>query len=131
MISAKRIFRVLLAASPLLLASCATTKPPIDELGAASRMLAAARSAGAATYAPADYRSASQRLDQAQSAEGRHDYDAATQLANESAADGELATARARVAKAREAVERLKQQNASLEQGLGDQNTQGFQEVQP
>ena len=104
----------------LSMQACAPTKPPVEELDAASRSLATARSAGAQEYAPADYRVAGQRYQEAQAAEASEDYDAATQLARESVADAELASARARLGKARETVQKLRQDNAGLDRDLVD-----------
>jgi hypothetical protein len=100
------------------LSACSPTKPPVEELDAASRALGAAKIAGAQTYAASEYRSAGQRYDQAQAAESRHDYDAAAQLAREATADSELASAKARLGKAREAVAKLRQDNAALDRNL-------------
>lgn len=102
---------------------CTPTRPPIDELAAASRALANARSADAPNLAPADYRAASQQLDQARAAEGRQDYDVAAQFAHQSAADGELALAKAKLGKARASVDKLRQDNATLDHDLGDRST--------
>lgn len=101
-----------------LLLGCSPTRPPINELDAASRALGSARAAEAPTYAAAEYRSAGQRFDQAQAAEGRGDYDDAARYARESMADSELAAAKARLAKTRTVVERLKQDNANLDRDL-------------
>lgn len=98
--------------------ACAPTRPPVGELDNASRALGAARAADAASYAPAEYRVAGQRFDEAQAAEGNRDYDAAIQLASESAVDSELAIARTRLAKARQVVDRLRQDNAGLDRDL-------------
>lgn len=104
----------------LALQACSPTKPPTDLLDAASRSLGSARTAGAADYAATEYRSAGRRYDQAQAAEAREDYDEAARLARESSADSELAIAKARLGKAREAVDRLKQENAVLDRDLTD-----------
>ena len=96
------------------LAACGPTKPPTDQLGVASRNLAAARAAGAATYAPQELRAAEQHFAAANAASSRQDYDDAAHFAGQSAVDSELAAARARLGKAREAVESLKRQNADL-----------------
>jgi transposase InsO family protein len=104
----------------LALQGCSPTKPPTDLLDAASRSLGSARTAGAAEYAAPEYRSAGRRYDQAQAAEAREDYDEAARLARESSADSELAIAKARLGKAREAVDRLKQENAVLDRDLTD-----------
>jgi len=95
----------------------------VDELAAASRALASARAADAPTLAPADYRAASQELDQARAADGHQDYDIAAQFARQSAADGELALAKARLAKARASVDQLRRDNATLDHDLSDHST--------
>jgi hypothetical protein len=110
--------RVAIPLALLLLQACSPTRPPVEDLAAASRGLASARAAGASTYAAAEYRSAGQRFDQAQAAESRKDYDVATQLARESAADSELAAAKTRVGKAREAVDKLRRDNANMDRDL-------------
>jgi hypothetical protein len=97
------------------LGACGPTKPPSDELGIASRNLSAARSAGAATYAPRELRAAEQGLSAANAAVAKHDYDQASVLAEESSVDSELAAAKARLGKAREANDNLSRQNADLE----------------
>ena len=96
------------------LAACSPTRPPTDALGVATRNLAAARGAEAANYAPQELRSAEDHLAAANAASARQDYDKAAVLAGESAVDSELAAAKTRLAKAREAVEGLRQQNADL-----------------
>jgi hypothetical protein len=95
-------------------AACAPTRPTGDDLGIAARNLAAARAAGAETYAPLELRAAEDHLAQANAASAQQDYDRMTMLAAESAVDSELAAAKSRLGKAREAVESLKQQNADL-----------------
>ena len=94
---------------------CGPTKPPSDDLGIASRNLAAARAAGAATYAPQDLRAAEQGLSAANAASAKHDYDEAARLAEESSVTSELAAAKARLGKAREANDNLRRQNADLQ----------------
>lgn len=116
--SRRKIHALIAVVAVLLAAACSPTRPPVDALDAASRALGAARDAGAATYAADDYRSAGQRFDEAQAAEGQRDYDAAANLAYESQVTSELAAARARVGKLREAVARLQQENANLDRDL-------------
>jgi hypothetical protein len=103
---------------------CAPTKPPVDELAAASRALNAARQAGAEQLAAAEFRAAGSHLDQARVAERDQDYDAAVQLAAESQVDSELAQARARFAKARGEVDRLARENEGMDRDLGASATQ-------
>ena len=106
---------VTVLAMTLSLAGCGPTKPPTDDLGIASRNLAAARTAGAATYAPQELRAAEQGLAAANASAAKHDYDEATTLAEESSVNSELAAAKSRLGKAREANDNLRRQNADLE----------------
>ena len=103
---------------------CAPTKPPVDEMAAASRALNGARQAGADQLAVAEFRAASTHLDQARAAERDQDYDAAVQLAAESQVDSELAQARARLAKARGEVDRLARENEGMDRDLGASATE-------
>jgi hypothetical protein len=98
-----------------LLGACGPTKPPSDDLGIASRNLSAARSAGAVTSAPLVGRAAQLGLSAAHAAVAKHDYDQATVLAEESSVNSELAVARTRLGKAREANDNLRRQNADLQ----------------
>lgn len=104
----------LFAIVAVFLIGCGPTRPPRDEIGIATRNLSTARAAGAATYAPLELRSAEDRLTRANAAAAHDDEDDAALLASESAVDSELAAAKSRLGKDREAVESLKQQNADL-----------------
>lgn len=108
------------------LAACGPTKPPNDDLGIAARNLAAAQAAGAATYAPLELRAAQDHMGQANAAAARKDYDEATVMASESAVDSELAAAKARLGKAREAVDRLRKENADLANAAPHSEGAGF-----
>lgn len=114
MTSSAAKFHAVIAVLAASLAACSPTKPPTDVLGVASRNLAAARGAEAAKYAPQELRVAEDHLAAANAASARQDYDKATVLAGESAVDSELAAAKARLGKAREAADGLRQQNAEL-----------------
>jgi len=118
MTSSAAKIHVVFAILVVSLAACGPTKPPTDVLGVATRNLAAAQAAGAATYAPLELRSAQDHLAGANTASARQDYDRAAVLAEESAVDSELAAAKARLGKAREAVDTLKRQNAELSNGV-------------
>jgi chromosome segregation ATPase len=64
-------------------------------------------------------RFAQERLDQAEMAMTERDYTLATNLAEESAVNSELAAVKARLGKLRESVDTLKQQNAEISRVLG------------
>ncbi len=102
----------------LALAACGPTKPPPDLLGNAQQSLSSARSSGAATFAPLELRFAEERFNQAQAAVQDRDYTLAANLAEESSANSELATIKARLGKLRESVDQLKQDNAEINRVL-------------
>lgn len=126
----KKIHAAIVVLVTALAAGCAPTKPPLDELDAASRALAAARQADAPQLAAAEYRAAGRHFDQAQAAQRDEDYDTAAQLAAESLADSELALAKAKLARARAEVERLTRENEGL-QGDLDSHPAALQQEQP
>ncbi|MCK9540266.1 DUF4398 domain-containing protein [Dokdonella sp.] len=101
-----------------LAAACTPTRPPVDQLDAASRALGVARDAGAPGLASTTYRTAGLRFDAAQAAEADGDYAAAAQLAAESQVTSELATAQARLASLREQADQLQRENIRLERQL-------------
>src|SRR5262249_3273923 len=84
---------------PLVLAACGPTKPPPLGLDETAHALDAARSAGAATYAPLELRNAEEHLSQARANAEKRDYDTAQILASESRADSELAGVKSRLGK--------------------------------
>jgi len=98
------------------LAGCGPTKPPNIGLDEAVRSLAAARDAGAPTYAPMELRNAEDHLAQARARFAKRDYDEAANLVQEGQADSELAAVRARLGKAREKVDARMHENADLRQ---------------
>lgn len=94
-----------------LLAGCASVPPPTALMAQASQQLDAARQAHAADYAPVDIGFAQKRYAEAQMAVGMKKYDLATDLANESLADGRLAQVRAELAVARRQVQAQRAEN--------------------
>lgn len=126
--SRRKIHALIVLVATIFTQACSPTRPPVDELNMASRALDAARAAQAPMWAAEEYRVAGQHLEQAQAAQARHDYDVAAQMARESAADSELAAAKARLGKLRDAVAKLKQDNANLDSDLSHSATQ---EAQP
>jgi hypothetical protein len=112
---------------PCMVAACAPTKPPLDQLDAASRALGAARDAGAAELAGATYRAAAQRFDAAQAAESQGEYALAADLAAESQVGSELAAAQARLARLRGEVDRMRRDNAAVADELRQAPAMEFQ----
>jgi hypothetical protein len=100
----------------LVLTACAPTKPPNIGLDEAARTLAAARDAGAPTYAPMELRNAEDRLNQARARAAKRDFDEAASLVQEAQVDSELAMVKSRLGKAREKVDARVHENADLRQ---------------
>ncbi|HET8941848.1 MAG TPA: DUF4398 domain-containing protein [Rudaea sp.] len=122
-----RAFVILLVA----LAGCSPTKPPNADLADAASALDAARTAGAATYAPLELRNAADHLSQAQASVDTHDYDVAMRMARESQVDSELAKVKARLGKVREQVQARIRENAHLRQELNLSGKSSLPESQP
>jgi hypothetical protein len=96
------------------LGGCATAPPPNDSMNQAQAQLQGARDAGAADYAPVDLGFAQDKFQQAQAAMADRKYASATNLAEESRADAELAMAKARLGSARAQIQGKMQENTNL-----------------
>ena len=101
-----------------LLAACASTPPPKAEMAVAEAALANATNAGAVQWAPAELRTAQDKLARARSAMAAQDHSRAMTLANEADADAQLATTAARAAKAQRAAEEVQEANRVLREEL-------------
>ncbi|UXI69205.1 DUF4398 domain-containing protein [Tahibacter amnicola] len=77
----------------------------MTEITLAAQALEIATEAGAATYAPLELRYAAEQLEQARQALGRDDEKQARQLLEESAVNSDLALAKSRLGRTREAVQ--------------------------
>lgn len=113
----------------LALAGCASVPPPNDSMNLAQTLLQTARDAGAADYAPVDLGFAQDKFQQAQTAMAERKYADATNLAEESRADAELASAKARLGAARAQIQRKVQENTRL-RVLGEQAAQAASQPQ-
>jgi peptidoglycan/LPS O-acetylase OafA/YrhL len=120
--------RRLLRAWPLLaavaLAACAGTPPPKAELAVAQAAVANANSAGALQWAPAEMRSAQDKLGRAEAAMVAKENAQALTLANEASADAALAAAAARAAKAQRAAVELQEANRVLGEEIARKQAQ-------
>jgi hypothetical protein len=111
-----------LRAWPLLviaaLAACAGTPPPKAELAVAEAAVANATSAGALQWAPAEMRTAQDKLGRAQQAMVAKENAQALTLAHEASADAQLATAASRAAKAQRAADEVHEANRVLREEI-------------
>lgn len=107
-----RLFILLL---PLLAVACATRPPaPDQELAVARSALGSAQDAGARQHAAADFRQARQKLEQAEAAHARGEFERARRLAVEAETDARYAAFRARAESTEAAIIELEESIADL-----------------
>jgi hypothetical protein len=116
----RRLPRSFLAASMVALAltlvACASAPPPpVAALTTARAALTQAESAGAGQLAPVELLSAREKLNRADTAVREERFADARRLADESAADAQLAERSARVERAKQAAAEMRRSNATLE----------------
>ena len=118
-----------------LLHGCASVPPPDSQMNQAQSQLRTARDAGAADYAPVDLGFAQDKFQQASGAMASRKYDLAAQLADESRADAEVATMKARLGAARSQISTKSAENgrlrSELSQAQADAENQAQQSVSP
>lgn len=109
-----------LALLPLLLvtAAAARDKAPPDELQNAAKAVALAEEEGAATYAPLDLRYAGEQLEQARRLQAEGDLVQARRLLEQARVNSDLALAKSRLGRTREAVQVQAAANAQLRAAL-------------
>jgi hypothetical protein len=118
----------LVLALTLALGGCASVPPPDASMNLAQAQLQAARDAGAADYAPVDLGFAQDKFQQAQAAMADRKYGDASDLAEESRADAELAQAKARLGAARAQIQSRLQVNAQL-RAQGEQDEAALEQA--
>ncbi len=100
------------------LAACASVPPPTAELAVAEAAVSNASNAGALQWAPAEMRTAQDKLTRAQSAMVAKENGQALKLAHEANVDAQLAAAAARAAKAQRAADEVQEANRVLREEL-------------
>ncbi|HSJ97842.1 MAG TPA: DUF4398 domain-containing protein, partial [Myxococcota bacterium] len=100
------------------LGACASTPPPLTDLAAADAAIGAARAAGAADFAPVEFRFAEDKRQAASAALDGRDFPLARQLALQAEVDAALAEAKARAAAGRNAVQEKTRENTELRRDL-------------
>jgi hypothetical protein len=103
-----------LVAAALALLGCAATKPPTAKLSTAEVAVKKAEESDAGQHAPLELRVAREKLDKARRAMDDEEYDRARRLADEAFVDAQLAEARARSAKAKQAASAVRKSVEAL-----------------
>lgn len=102
----------------LLLAACASTPAPTEQMALSRAAVSNATSAGGNEFAPLQLKSAIDKMDAAERAMTAKDYVRARQLAEQAQVDAQLAEATARSAQAQKAADALQEDSRILRQEI-------------
>jgi hypothetical protein len=105
-------------AAVVLMAGCANTSAPIEQMAVSRAAVSNAMSAGGNQYAPVEFRSASEKLEAAERAMAAKDYELALRLAEQAEVDAKLSAEMARSAKAQKAADALQEDIRVLRQEI-------------
>jgi hypothetical protein len=98
-----KTWMALVGCAAVIAAGCASVPPPREQMAVAKTAIANAVSAGGVEYAPVEMRTAQEKMEEANRAMAKEQYDTARRLASEAEADARLAEKLAQAAKARKA----------------------------
>lgn len=101
-------------AAAIILAGCASTPPPLEQIAVSKASIVNASGAGSEEFAPREIKSAREKMAAVESAMKEKDYVLADQLAKEAQVDAQLATAIARSAKAKKAADTIQEDSRIL-----------------
>lgn len=110
------------AAAIVLMAGCASTSAPTEQMAVSRVAVSNAMSAGGNQFAPVQLKSALDKMDAAERAMGAKDYELALRLAEQAEVDAKLATEMARSAKARQAADAVQEDIRVLRQEIDRQS---------
>ena len=105
-------------AAVVLMAGCANTSAPVEQMAVSRAAVSNALSAGGNQYAPVEFRSASEKLEAAERAMAAKDYELALRLAEQAEVDAKLSAEMARSAKAQKAADALQDDIRVLRQEI-------------
>ena len=88
----------------VVVAGCASIPPPTEQMAVSKSAIANAVSAGGSEYASVEMRAAQDKMDRANRAMDKEDYENARRLAEEAQVDARLAEKKAQSAKAQKAA---------------------------
>ena len=114
----KNISKYAIGLSAALIVGCANVPPPTERIAISKVAIDNAVSAGGPEFAPAEMKSAREKLAQANVAMAKNDYVNAKWLAEQSQADADLAASMSRNAKAQKAALAVQEDGRVLQQEL-------------
>ena len=100
------------------ISACASVPAPTEQIAVSKVAIANAVSAGGSEYAPDDMRHAQDKMDRANQAMQKEDYDNARRLAEEAQVDARLAEKKAQSAKAQKAALVMHDDNRALREEI-------------
>lgn len=110
------------AAVIVLMAGCASTSAPTEQMAVSRAAVSNAMSAGGNQFAPVQLKSALDKMDSAERAVGAKDYELALRLAEQAEVDANLAAEMARSAKAQQAAAAVQEDIRALRQEIDRQS---------
>lgn len=110
--------RAIGAAGLIFLAGCASIPAPTEQVAVTTEAVAHAAGAGATEMAPAELRTARDKLEQARQAMASKDYGRARTLAQQAQLDARLAEAKTDSIKARKAADALREDGRVLREEI-------------
>lgn len=121
--SNQMMYRVATAAAAItLMAGCASTSAPTEQMAVSRVAVSNAMSAGGNQFAPVQLKSALDKMDAAERAMGAKDYELALRLAEQAEVDAKLAAEMARSAKAQQAATAVQDDIRVLRQEIDRQS---------
>lgn len=102
----------------VIVAGCASVPAPTEQIAVSKAAVANAVGAGGPEFAPAEMRTAQDKLDRANQAMAAKEYERARWLAEESQVDAQLAVTKARSAKAQKAAYAVQEDSRVLREEL-------------
>lgn len=93
----------------MVFVSCASSRPPVQEIAQSEAVINQADQVGAEEYAPLEIREARKKLQNARELESQEKYEEARRMALRAEVDAELAEAKALSEKAQNAVQQLRE----------------------
>jgi hypothetical protein len=106
------------AAAIVLMAGCASTPAPTEQMAVSRAAISNAMSAGGNQFAPVQLKSAMDKMDAAERAMAEKNYELALRLAEQAEVDARLAAEMARSAKARQAADAVQEDIRVLRQEI-------------
>ena len=105
-------------AAAIILAGCASTPAPVEQMAVSRAAVAAATSSGANEFAPLPLKSAMDKMEGAEKAMIKKDYVLARKLAEEAQVDAQLAVTTANSAKAQKAADEVSEGSRVLKKEI-------------